>query len=108
MVQVPPGVAPGGIFHGNIGGQIVAIQVPPGVVAGQTLQIQVPQPQQLPAAPTQQMIWEWDDDPQHTGKWVPYSQEQNAELNTALNTGTRTIYLHTLLGSYVIDLVAMT
>ena len=54
------------------------------------------------------MIWEWDDDPQHTGKWVPYSQEQNSELNTALTAGTRTIYLHTLLGSYVIDLVAMT
>ena len=50
MVHSPPGEPPGGIFHDNIGGQIVAMQVPPGVVAGQTLQNQVPQPQQ-----TQQM-----------------------------------------------------
>ena len=41
----------------------------------------------------EEMIWEWDDDPQHTGKWVPYSQEQNTELNTALTAGTRTTVL---------------
>ena len=42
MVQVPPGVPPGGVFHANVSGQIVAVQVPFGVVAGQTLQVQVP------------------------------------------------------------------
>ena len=45
MVQVPPDVPPGGVFHANVGGQIVAVQVPLGVVAGQTLQLQVPVPQ---------------------------------------------------------------
>jgi cold shock CspA family protein len=50
MVHSPPGEPPGGISHVNIGGQIVAMHVPPGVVAGQTLQNQVPQPQQLPVA----------------------------------------------------------
>ena len=50
MVQVPPGVPPGMQFHANIGGQLVAVVVPQGVVAGQQLQIQVPVRTQMPIA----------------------------------------------------------
>ena len=49
-------------------------------------------------------VWQWDDDPQHTGKWVPYAYEHHVALNTALAAGTRSITL----GKYTIDLVAMT
>jgi hypothetical protein len=52
MVQVPPGLMPGQTFHANIGGRLVAVQVPPGVSPGQALQIQVPvMMQRPPAAP---------------------------------------------------------
>ena len=49
-------------------------------------------------------VWQWDDDPQHTGKWVPYAYEHHVALNTALAAGTRSITL----GKYTIDLGAMT
>ena len=49
MVQVPPGVAPGQMFHANIGGRLVAVTCPMGIGPGSTLQIQVPM--QVPAQP---------------------------------------------------------
>ena len=49
-------------------------------------------------------VWQWDDDPQRTGKWVNYADEHHAALDSALAEGMRSITL----GKYTIDLAAMT
>jgi len=49
-------------------------------------------------------VWQWDDDPQQTGKWVQYADEHHAALDSALAAGTRSITL----GKYTIDFAEMT
>ena len=45
QVQVPPGVVGGQIMTVQVGAQLVQVQVPPGLVAGQSFQIKAPEPQ---------------------------------------------------------------
>ena len=55
-MQVPPNAYPGQTFHANVNGQLVAVNVPPGVGPGSTLMIQVPvRPMVAVAQPQMQM-----------------------------------------------------
>jgi len=49
-------------------------------------------------------VWEWEDDPQGTGKWRKYDDAAQAAINAAASAGKRSIQL----GNYTISLTSMT
>ena len=54
-VTVPPGVLPGQALHVQIGGHVVAVQVPPGTAPGAVLSIEVDLPGTQPQRPPREL-----------------------------------------------------